>query len=175
MRRLGVIQEGDPVLRAPAEPFKLPEEAAIANGLGELLIAYLGPIRAAHSFGKGMGLAAPQIGVSRAAAVVQPPDGEPLVLYNPRVVDASAEQDEQYEGCLRFFDVRGVVPRPLRIDVEHTTLDGVTHVATFDRGAARLWAHEIDHLAGVLYTDHMTSTEPLPVERYRGTGSDWTY
>lgn len=175
MRRLGVIQEGDPVLRAPAEPFKLPEEAAIANGLGELLIAYLAPIRAAHSFGKGMGLAAPQIGVSRAAAVVQPPDDDPLVLYNPRVVDASAEQDEQYEGCLSFFDVRGVVPRPLRIDVEHTTLDGVTHVATFDRGVARLWAHEIDHLAGVLYTDHMTSSEPLPVERYRGTGSDWTY
>jgi peptide deformylase len=176
MRRLGVIQDGDPVLRTPAEPFKLPEEAAIARGLGELLIAYLAPIRAAHSFGKGMGLAAPQIGVSRAAAVVKTPDGEPVVLYNARVIDASAEQDNQYEGCLSFFDVRGVVPRPLRIDVEHTTLDGELRVTTFERGAARLWAHEIDHLAGVLYTDLMPAgAEPLPVERYDGTGSDWTY
>jgi peptide deformylase len=163
------------VLRTPAEKFRLPEEAPIARGLGELLIAYLAPLRSAHSFGKGIGLAAPQIGVSRAAAIVQPPDGEPLVLYNPRIVDASAEQDEQYEGCLSFFDIRGLVPRPLRIDVEHTTLDGEPRMTTFERGAARLWAHEIDHLAGILYTDHMTNSEPLPVERYHGTGSDWTY
>ena len=154
----------------------LPDEAAIARGLGELLVAYLGPIRAAHPFGKGMGLAAPQIGISRAAAVVQLPDGQPIVLYNPRVIDASAECDEQYEGCLSFFDVRGMVPRPLRIDVEHATLDGAPHVMTFERGAARLWAHEIDHLAGILYVDLMgDDAAPVPVERYDGSGSDWSY
>jgi polypeptide deformylase len=75
MRRLGVVQDGDPILRKPAEPFDLPGERDVAAGLGELLIAYLGPIRAAHVFGKGQGLAAPQIGVSRGAAVVQLPDG----------------------------------------------------------------------------------------------------
>jgi peptide deformylase len=176
MRRLGVVQEGDPILRQPAEPFDLPRERDVAAGLGELLIAYLGPIRAAHVFGKGNGLAASQIGIARAAAVVQLPDSEPLVLYNPRIVSASDDTDEQYEGCLSFFDVRGMVERPLRVDVEHQTLDGKLRLTVFERGAARLWAHEIDHLKGTLYTDHMRDGRRLvPLDRYRGTGEPWRY
>ena len=98
------------------------------------------------------------------------------MLYNPRIVDRSDETDEQYEGCLSFFDVRGKVTRPLRIDVEHTTLDGSVHIATFERAAARLWAHEIDHLDGTLYTERMRPGHAaVPVERYRGTGSSWHY
>jgi peptide deformylase len=52
------------------------------------------------------------------------------------VVTESPETDEQYEGCLSFFDVRALVPRPLRLEVEHTRLDGrqVITVATGDRG-----------------------------------------
>jgi peptide deformylase len=176
MRRLGVVQEGDPILRRPAEPFDLPRERDVAAGLGELLIAYLGPIRAAHVFGKGNGLAGPQIGIARAAAVVQLPDSEPLVLYNPRVVESSDDTDEQYEGCLSFFDIRGLVQRPLRIDVEHQTLDGAIRFITFQRDAARLWAHEIDHLAGTLYLDRMRpDIAPVPVEHYKGTGERWHY
>jgi peptide deformylase len=84
-------------------------------------------------------------------------------------VDASDEADEQYEGCLSFFDVRGTVQRPLRIDVEHTDLDGITHITRFEHAAARLWAHEIDHLHGKLYTDRMPpGINPVPVERYHG-------
>jgi peptide deformylase len=176
MRRLGVVQEGDAILRQPAERFDLPRERDVAAGLGELLLAYLGPIRAAHVFGKGNGLAGPQIGVGRAAAVVQLPDDEPLVLYNPRVVDVSDDTDEQYEGCLSFFDVRGLVERAVRIDVEHMTLDGDIRLITFERAAARLWAHEIDHLDGTLYTARMRpGTEPVPVEHYTGTGERWHY
>lgn len=50
-----------------------------------------------------------------AAAIVIPPvpDADPLIPLNPRVISESAETDEQYEGCLSFFDVRGIVPRPL--------------------------------------------------------------
>jgi peptide deformylase len=176
MRHLGVVQDGDPILRQPCDPFDLPSEVEIARSLGELLTAFLHPLRSAHSFGKGMGLAAPQIGIPRRAAVVQAPDETPLVLYNPRIVDRSDETDEQYEGCLSFFDVRGMVERPLRIDVEHTTRDGSVHIATFERAAARLWAHEIDHLDGKLYTDRMQpGHDAVPVERYRGTGSSWRY
>jgi peptide deformylase len=176
MRRLGVVQDGDPVLRRPADPFDLPREHDVAAGLGELLVAYLAPIRAAHAFGKGNGLAGPQIGIARAAAVVQLPDSEPLVLYNPRVVDSSDDSDEQYEGCLSCFDIRGLVERPLRIDVEHQTLDGDIRLITFQRAAARLWAHEIDHLTGTLYLDRMRpGTTPVPVEHYTGTGERWRY
>ena len=66
-----------------------------------------------------MGLAAPQINIGRAAAVIRTPDGETITLLNPRICDESAETDEQYEGCLSFFEVRGMVPRPLAIEVEH--------------------------------------------------------
>nr|WTC07086.1 peptide deformylase [Streptomyces anthocyanicus] len=71
-------------------------------------------IASVHTFAKGMGIAAPQIGIRRAAAVVQPaePGAGAIVLLNPRVIAASQETDDPYEGCLSFFDVRGLVPRP---------------------------------------------------------------
>ena len=58
-----------------------------------------------------MGIAAPQIGIARAAAVVQPGESGvgPIILLNPRVTDVSEESDEQYEGCLSFSDVRDQV------------------------------------------------------------------
>ncbi|MFC8869754.1 peptide deformylase [Streptomyces sp. NPDC057148] len=104
-----------------------------------------------------MGIAAPQIGIGRAAAVVQPvePGAGAIVLLSPRVIAASQETDEQYEGCLSVVDVRGLVPRPLRGTVETTTLDGATVTTDYERGLARLVQHEIDHLSGHLYTSRM--------------------
>ena len=66
--------------------------------------------------------------------------------------------------CLSFFDVRGVVNRPLTLHVEHQDVDGQRRITIFDRGAARLVAHEIDHLHGLLYTNRMASA--LPAERW---------
>jgi peptide deformylase len=176
MRHLGVVQNGAAVLRDIARPYDLPREAEDARTMGELLIAFLGPIRVAHVFSKGMGLAAPQVGFSRAAAVVEMPGERPLVLYNPSIVAVSDEEDEQFEGCLSFFDVRGRLSRPLRIDVEHTTLDGRQRTTTFEFGAARLWAHEVDHLHGILYADKLApGAELIPVETYAGGGQNWRY
>jgi peptide deformylase len=181
MRALGIVQEGDPILRQPATPFHLPEEADVARALVERLFVYLDRVAAVHVFSKGMGLAAPQIGSSRAAAVVRPATGTiesiiPIIFLNPRIVGQSTDTDEQYEGCLSFFDVRGVVPRPLRIDVEHSTLSGDRLITIFERDHARLVAHEIDHLHGQLYTDRMRpDVHPIPVEDYKGSGSAWSY
>ena len=123
-----------------------------------------------------MGIAAPQIGIGRAAAIVRTPSGETITLLNPQLIDHSEEQDEQYEGCLSFFDVRGKVPRPLRIQVEHQHPDGTTHITLLERGLARLIGHEIDHLAGVLYTDRMAKdASVIPVGQYRGGGQSWQY
>ena len=66
-----------------------------------------------------MGVAAPQLGIRRAAAVVRTPDDEYMTLLNPQIIGESAETDEQYEGCWSFFYVRGKVRRPLSIEVEH--------------------------------------------------------
>lgn len=176
MSAAGIIQDGDPILSAEARRFDLPAEAEDARRVVAELVSSMSRVAQAHNFSKGMGLAAPQIGIGRAAAVVRTADGDSITLLNPRIIDQSTATDEQYEGCLSFFDVRGMVPRPLEIEVEHQTVDGETRITTFERGAARLVAHEVDHLYGVLYRTRMRpGVEPISVSEYRGTGRQWSY
>ncbi|MEV0766545.1 peptide deformylase [Nocardia sp. NPDC050435] len=176
MAGLGVLQEGDPLLRTTARPFDLPREAEDARRVVAELRSAAARVEQAHVFSKGMGLAAPQIGISRAAAIIRTPAGDWITLFNPRIVESSAETDDQYEGCLSFFDLRGKVPRPLSIAVEHVDIEGRTRITQYAQGIARLIAHEVDHLHGALYLDRMApGTEPIPVEQYKGTGSSWAY
>jgi peptide deformylase len=176
MRSLDIVQEGDPVLTEVAQPFDLPAEAEEAGQVLAQLRAALDRVGEVHNFTKGMGLAAPQINIGRAAAVIRTPQGKTITLLNPRICDQSAETDEQYEGCLSFFDVRGMVPRPLSIEVEHQDIDGNVHITAFERGIARLVCHEVDHLFGTLYRSRMRpGVKPIPVSNYTGTGQQWTY
>ncbi|MEV4758778.1 peptide deformylase [Micromonospora sp. NPDC049559] len=178
MRAAGIVQRGADLLRQPARQFDLPRDAGVARDVVARLRAALDRVDELHPFSKGLGLAAPQIGLSWAAAIVQPPDreAEPVVLINPRVVDATLESDEQYEGCLSFFDSRGLVARPLRLDVEHANVDGTRVITCFEFAMARLVAHELDHLDGRLYVDRMAPGMPLvPVEEYRESGRPWHY
>ncbi|MER5372651.1 peptide deformylase [Streptomyces sp. NPDC002553] len=181
MRDLGIVQYGAPVLRDPARPFALPDERESIDDVVGQLFDVMERIRRVHDFsGKGLGLAAPQIGIGRSAAVVQPPGSVPIVLLNPRITDASEDMDDRFEGCLSFFDVRAQVPRPLRITVETMTAAGSTETAVYERGGARLIAHEIDHLDGLLLMDRMRpGVRPVPVEEYRRTaeptGRPWSY
>ncbi|MFF2777083.1 peptide deformylase [Streptomyces sp. NPDC058052] len=181
MRDLGVVQYGAPILAAPARPFALPDEREAADTVVGQLLDAMERIRRAHDFsGKGLGLAAPQIGIGRAAAVVQPPTADPIVLLNPRITAAAEEIDEKFEGCLSFFDVRALVPRPLRITVESVTPEGSTETAVYERGEARLITHEIDHLNGLLLLNRMRpGVRPIPVDEYRktgeATGRAWSY
>jgi peptide deformylase len=178
MRRAGVVQRGADVLRQPARTLDLPREESLASEVIARLFAALGRIEELHRFGKGLGLAAPQLGLGHAVAVVRPA-GRPeasIVLLNPRVVDVSPESDERYEGCLSFFDVRGLVRRPLWMELQSSALDGSRAVTRFERGTARLVAHEVDHLYGQLYVDRMAPGAPLvPVEEYQATGQPWQY
>lgn len=176
MQAIGIVQEGDPILTTPARPFSLPAEADDARRVVAQLHSAADRAATVHNFGKGMGVAAPQIGINRAAAIVRTPEGEAITLLNPRIVEESGDFDEQYEGCLSFFDVRGIVPRPLSISVEHTDIDGQQRITIFERGHARLVAHEVDHLHGLLYRVKMRpGVQPIPVSEYRGTGSSWQY
>ncbi|WP_414170042.1 peptide deformylase [Streptoverticillium reticulum] len=177
MRDLGVVQRGAGILAEPARAFDLPAEHDEAESVVDELFAAMEQIGQVHPFAKGMGLAAPQIGIGRAAAIVQPPGNTPaIILLNPRIITGSDEMDDQYEGCLSFFDVRGLVPRPLKITVETTVLAGETVTTVYERGLARLIHHEIDHLDGLLYTVRMLpGVDPIPVEEYRQTGRAWAY
>ncbi len=177
MSALGIVQEGDLVLRRPARLFSLPAEAEDARRVISELHSATQRVAAVHAFGKGMGIAAPQIGIERAAAIVRPPGtADVLTLLNPRIIETGDETDEQYEGCLSFFDVRCLVRRPLAIHVEHQDINGERRITIFERGIARLVAHEIDHLNGILCRDHLPAgLQPIPVEQYRGTGTGWQY
>ena len=181
MRGAGIVQRGAPMLARAARRFDLPEQATLANDIVARLLDALHLVGELHAFSKGMGLAATQLGIGWAATVIKAPVGQdlgggPIVLLNPRVVGESVDRDEQYEGCLSFFDVRGLVSRPLLIEVEHEDPSGTRTVTTFTKGMARLVAHEVDHLGGLLYTDRMPPQGRLvPVEEYQGQGQPWRY
>ena len=132
MRGAGIVQRGAPMLDRAARWFDLPAQAGLATDVVASILDTLQRVGDLHEFGKGLGLAAPQIGIDWAAAVVEATDeGAPVVLLNPKVVGESLDRDEQYEGCLSFFDVRGLVSRPRLIEVEHANLDGERTVSTF--------------------------------------------
>lgn len=177
MRDLGVVQQGAAILTEPSRIFDLPAEGNEAERVVDELFVAMDRIGQVHPFTKGMGLAAPQIGFARSAAVVQPRDDEPaIILLNPRITERSGGTDEHYEGCLSFFDVRGLVPCPVKITVETTAQTGETVTTEYERGLARLIHQEIDHLAGLLYTARMNAgVDPIPVELYRQTGQAWAY
>ena len=170
MRSFGIVQDDDPLLRQVTRPFELPAEADEARRVIVQLNSVLDRVADVHRFVRGIGLAAPQLGISRTAIVIRTPD-RALALLNPRIVEESARTDEQYEGCLSFFDVRGMISRPLSMRVEHQDPLGAYNLAPFDGDLARLVAHEIDHLHGTLYTDRMPpGVTPIPITQYRPTG-----
>lgn len=167
LAQLGIVQEGDPILRRVARPFGLPNEAQDAQLVIAELTSAMERVETLHDFPHGVGISAPQIGTDRAAVLIRAPDHETITLLNPEVVEETAAE-EQYEGCLSFSDMRGKVPRPLTMHVEHQTVDGRRHITVFERDVARLVAHEIDHLNGVLYPDRMRpGVELVPVARHR--------
>ena len=108
----------------------------------------------------GVGLAAPQVGVLKRVFVMDcvkeeetPP--RPLVLINPEIVSYSDEMNTYEEGCLSIPEHYGEVTRPARVTMRWMGLDGTTHEEEF----AGLWAtcaqHELDHLNGKLFIDHL--------------------
>jgi peptide deformylase len=171
MASLGIAQRGNPELVRIAQSLRLPAEAGLAKGLAAVLLATTEQVQAHHHFTNGLGIAATQLGFEHAVIAVRSWEGEYLTLFNPKIVECSTECDEQYEGCLSFFDVRGLVSRPLRITVAHTDLEGMEHKTEFGPGLARLVAHELDHLEGWLYTAHLR-TPLMSIEEYRRIWKD---
>jgi len=108
----------------------------------------------------GIGLAAPQIGVMSRLFVMDcvkddaaAPD--PMVLINPTILSVSEEQGTYEEGCLSIPDQFAEVKRPAEVEMEWLGLDGKTHRAQFDGLWATCAQHELDHLNGKLFIDHI--------------------
>jgi peptide deformylase len=116
----------------------------------------------------GQGLAAPQVGVSRRIAIVDVPphQGSTYVLINPHLVEVSDERVRGVEGCLSIPGVTGVVERAAKVVAEAVDLEGPFRLEA-DGELARCLQHEIDHLEGTLYIDHMSPlARRLVLKRY---------
>jgi peptide deformylase len=108
----------------------------------------------------GIGLAAVQVGVMRRVITMDiAREGEakqPLALINPEIISASEELSVYSEGCLSIPEYYEEVERPARVVVRYTNLDGATIETEADGLLATCVQHEIDHLNGVLFIDHIS-------------------
>ena len=101
----------------------------------------------------GVGLAAPQVGILRRVVVVDTGEGI-LELVNPTIVETDGEQIDP-EGCLSVPEVYGTVSRPFTVTVRAQDRFGKEFTITGEGLRARAFCHELDHLDGVLFTDHV--------------------
>ena len=103
---------------------------------------------------RGIGLAAPQVGLMTRMFVMGNPDQIDLVIpvFNPKIVDVEEEEVFIEEGCLSSPGLFIKIKRPQVIRVRYTNFLGITDTMQFSGMTARIFQHEIDHLDGVLYT-----------------------
>jgi peptide deformylase len=143
---------GSPVLRQRAVPVAAVDDAVrrLVDDLFETMLA-----------AKGVGLAANQVGVAQRVAVVDvgPDDPPPLVLINPRIVQATDLVETAEEGCLSIPEIFGEVERPVQVTVEALDRDGRSYRTDVSGYKARAVQHEIDHLDGVLFLDHLSAVK----------------
>lgn len=100
---------------------------------------------------RGVGLAAPQVGALRRVVVIDVGEGL-MELINPQIVCQEGQQREE-EGCLSLPDIDGIVIRPEKVTVRAMDRDGNVKEYTGEGLLARAFAHEIDHLDGILFSD----------------------
>jgi peptide deformylase len=154
-----VLRLPEPVLKRPAEPIGAPDAEARA-----LALDLIETMRASPAC---VGLAAPQIGVSRRAFVVDVSGhkkaahnhGE-VVLFDPEVLLAHGPVVGR-EGCMSVPDLTGDVARATRLVVRGTTPDGTERVLQVEGFEARAFQHELDHLDGLLFLDRVDSAAAI--------------
>lgn len=146
-----IVKYGDPVLETPAKPV-----TEFDGKLKKLVEDMFESMYAAH----GVGLAAPQIGISLRLAVIdvtfkEDPDAK-LVLANPEIIHTEGKQT-QNEGCLSVPEFREPVARAFKVTVRAQDVNGEWYDKTGEELLARAFLHETDHLNGKLYLSHLSA------------------
>ncbi|MFV2053986.1 peptide deformylase [Aliiroseovarius sp. YM-037] len=151
MSKKEILIHPDPRLKKVAAPIDgvTDDLRALANDMLETM--YDAP---------GIGLAAPQVGVSQRLIVldcVKDPEAEPqpTVMFNPEVIWESDEKNVYEEGCLSIPEQFAEIERPAEVAVRWIDIDGDKQEAEFDALWATCVQHEIDHLNGVLFIDYL--------------------
>ncbi len=148
---------GDPVLRRKAKKVE-----KVNKDIQKLADDMLETMHGAE----GLGLAAPQVGVSQRLFVIElpkddkiPGSGVPYVFINPELSNLSADTDEKAEGCLSIPGWRGEVARSLRLTIKGMDRNGNRIKLEVEGMLARAIQHEMDHLDGVLYIDKLVAPD----------------
>jgi peptide deformylase len=154
-----IVKYGDPVLEKKAEPV-----TEFDDKLKKLVEDMFESMYAAH----GVGLAAPQIGISMRLAVIdvtfkEDPEAK-LVLANPEIVRTEGRHT-QNEGCLSIPDFREPVTRARQVTVRAQDVNGKLFEKTGDELLARAFLHETDHLNGKLYISHLSALKRDMIKR----------
>jgi peptide deformylase len=154
-----IVKYGQPILERAAEPvteFNAELEKLVADMFETMYAA------------RGVGLAAPQIGISKRLCVIDESGGENpsarLVLVNPEIVSTEGEQVQE-EGCLSLPDFRANTPRPLRATVRGQDVHGKEITLTGEGLLARAFCHEIDHLNGILFIQRLSRLKRDSIKR----------
>jgi peptide deformylase len=176
--RLKIVQAGDPVLRQTARPLT-PTEILSAD-----LQRLIADMRETMHDAPGVGLAAPQVGLSLQLAVIEdrpetlrdlPPaqlaerERRPVpfhALINPVIHARSEGNVDFFEGCLSVAGFVAVVPRAIAVEVEYLDEHAKPHRIQARGWYARILQHEIDHLQGGLYLDRMRARSFSTVENF---------
>ncbi len=146
-----IVKFGDPVLEKHAEPVTV-----FDADLKKLVEDMFESMYAAH----GVGLAAPQIGISKRLAVIdvtfkEDPEAK-LVLANPEIIHTEGRHT-QNEGCLSIPEFRESVTRPRKVTIRAQDVHGNFYEKTGEELLARAFLHETDHLNGKLYISHISA------------------
>ena len=161
---LKVSRLGNPVIRKTASPVKL--EDILSSEFQSLIDTMVETMKARN----GVGLAAPQIGLSKQIAVIEVNQnprypGAPAVpltvLVNPKIISRSPQSVDGWEGCLSIPDLRGIVPRSCSVVCEAHDRSGKSIRIEASDFFARVIQHECDHLEGKVYLDRMTHFRSL--------------
>ncbi len=143
-----ILMEGDPLLR---------KKCRTVEKFDERLATLFDDLRETLSAVEGLGLAAPQVGVLKRAALIVY-DDKAFEIVNPEILETRGECVDD-EGCLSVGDRRGLVRRPQYIKLKYFDRNGNEMLLEAEDYFARVFFHEIDHLDGILFTDKLEEPE----------------
>lgn len=145
-----IVLYGAEVLSKPSVPVQNISDAEVQLVKDMVETMYKAP---------GVGLAAPQVGVGQRIMVTDPSAGEKrnqlITIFNPEIVDTEGEQLEE-EGCLSIPDFSAIVLRPKKVVLRGLDINGKEITVEGKDLLARAFCHEMDHLNGVFFLDHLS-------------------
>ena len=166
-----IVREGHPTLREKAAEVVLPaskEDKETLKKMIEFVINSQDPdISSKYGLRPGIGLAAPQLGISKRMIAIHVDDDDELysyALFNPKIVSHSTQKSYLAggEGCLSVDrEVQGLVPRYAKITVKAIDLEGKEVKIRLKGLPAIVFQHEIDHLNGIMFYDHINQDDPF--------------